>query len=66
MLLGLLILLPLVGVLAIMLAPPKQARWIALATTTITFLYSVGLAVSHDFDDGVRLRRVVVVHCEKA
>lgn len=48
MLPGLLLLIPLIGALAIVLAPARQAKWIALGTSLITFLYSVGLAFGFD------------------
>lgn len=44
----LLILLPLVGAAALVVAPARQAKWIALAATTVTFVYSVFLAFAYD------------------
>ncbi len=48
MLPGLLLLIPLIGGLAIVLAPAKQAKWIALLTSLVTFVYSAVLAVVFD------------------
>lgn len=38
-----LLIIPLVGALAIIFAPPHQAKWIALGTSILTFLYSLAL-----------------------
>lgn len=45
---GLLLLIPLIGGLAIIFAPAKQAKWIALLTSIVTFVYSVALAFAFD------------------
>ena len=48
MLTSLLIIIPLIGAIAVALAPPKQAKWIALAATTLTFLDSVFAAMQFE------------------
>jgi NADH-quinone oxidoreductase subunit M len=48
MLPALLLLIPLLGGLAIIFAPAKQAKWIALLTSLVTFVYSIGLALAFD------------------
>src|SRR5262245_6429592 len=41
----LMLLIPLLGAVAVMFAPPKQAKWIALLGTTVTFIVNVIAAV---------------------
>jgi NADH-quinone oxidoreductase subunit M len=48
MALGLLMLLPIIGTVAIAIAPAKQAKWIALGSTTATFVLSVIVALGFD------------------
>jgi NADH-quinone oxidoreductase subunit M len=54
---ALLLIIPLAGALAVGLAPARQARWIALGATTITFALSVILAAGfeHWHDGGFGL-----------
>ncbi len=40
--------IPLLGAVLIVVAPARQAKWIALAATTITFIHSVILAVAFE------------------
>ena len=49
-----LLILPLLGAFAVILAPASRAKWIALAVSTVTFLYSVVLAFAfnHWHDGG--------------
>ena len=47
-----LLILPLLGALAVILAPASRAKWIALAVSTLTFFYSLVLAFAFDWDDG--------------
>ena len=58
---ALLLLVPLAGAVAIMFAPARQAKWIALLATTITFVHSVIVAVAfeHWHDGGFDLEAVV-------
>lgn len=48
MMLPILLIIPLVGALVVVLAPARQAKWIALAATTVTFIYSLVLAGMFD------------------
>ena len=41
---GWLLVVPLVGAIVVTMAPGRQARWIALVASTVTFAYSVILA----------------------
>ena len=54
---ALLLLIPLGGVVGIVVAPARQAKWIALGATTIAFVHSVILSVAfehwHDGDFGL-------------
>ncbi len=43
-----LLILPFLGALAVILAPVRRAKWIALAVSTVTFLYSLVLAFAFD------------------
>ena len=54
---ALLLLIPLGGVVGVVVAPARQAKWIALLATTITFVHSVILAVAfkHWHDGGFGL-----------
>jgi NADH-quinone oxidoreductase subunit M len=45
---AMLLIIPLLGALAVMVAPAKQAKWIALVASLITFVYSVALAFVFD------------------
>ena len=58
---ALLLLIPLGGVVGVVVAPARQAKWIALLATTITFVHSVILAVAfkHWHDGGFGLEAVV-------
>ncbi len=58
---ALLLLVPLGGVVGVVVAPARQAKWIALLATTITFVHSVILAVAfkHWHDGGFGLEAVV-------
>ena len=58
---ALLLLIPLGGVVGIVVAPARQAKWIALGATTITFVHSVILAVAfeHWHDGGFGLEAVI-------
>ena len=48
-----LLILPILGALAVILAPARRAKWIALAVSTITFFYSLVLAFAFDhWQDG--------------
>jgi NADH-quinone oxidoreductase subunit M len=54
---ALLMLIPIAGTVGVIVAPARQAKWIALGATTITFVHSVILAVAfehwHDGDFGL-------------
>ena len=43
-----LLILPILGALAVILAPASRAKWIALAVSTVTFFYSLVLAFAFD------------------
>ena len=48
-----LLILPILGALAVILAPASRAKWIALAVSTVTFFYSLVLAFAFDhWNDG--------------
>ncbi|TDJ55151.1 MAG: NADH-quinone oxidoreductase subunit M [Planctomycetota bacterium] len=53
--------IPLAGAVVIMIAPARQAKWIALVATTVTFVLSVILAVAfeHWHDGGFGLAGVI-------
>ena len=53
--------IPLVAAVVVTVAPARQAKWIALAATTITFVHSVILAVAfeHWHDGGFGLSGVL-------
>ena len=46
--LAVLLLLPLLGTLGVILAPAKQAKWVSLATSLMTFVVSIILAGMFD------------------
>ena len=58
---ALLLLIPLAGVVGVVVAPARQAKWIALGATTITFVHSVILSVAfeHWHDGGFGLEGVI-------
>ncbi|MEE8458910.1 MAG: NADH-quinone oxidoreductase subunit M [Phycisphaerales bacterium] len=53
--------IPMAGAVVIMIAPARQAKWIALVATTVTFVLSVILAVAfeHWHDGGFGLAGVI-------
>ena len=58
---ALLLVVPLVGVVTLVFAPARQAKWIALVATTATFVHSVilALAFEHWHDGGFGLEGTI-------